>query len=117
MEERSTVTNRFPCLGCFEKSLIWPKEAVEARSLRSHPRFQCHCGILATGFPEGGNEDHITYHLLEVFEKPCGLPRNTLKEQLHFGCADETPECSEGVGESGDCPKALEDKTCVWLLI
>lgn len=48
-------------------------------------------------------------HLLEVFEKSCGHSRNTLKTQLHFGCANETPEWSEDVGGTGDCPKALED--------
>lgn len=61
VEEQSVVPNRSPCLGCSEKSLIWPREAGEARSLRSHLRFHGHGGRSATGFPEGGNEDHITY--------------------------------------------------------
>lgn len=54
----------------------------------------------------------ITQHiqLLEVSEKACRQPRNTLKTQLYSGCASETPKGSEVLEEAGDCPKVLADK-------
>lgn len=57
VETVSTVTNSFTCWVVL-KSLISPRVTTEARSLRSQPEFHGHCGILATGFLEGGNRDH-----------------------------------------------------------
>lgn len=99
------------------KSLIYPREATEARSLRSYPRFQGHCGILATGFPEGGNGDHTAYPTAWGFWELLQATQSALKAQLYFGYAEGTPTASEVWGEAGDCPKALEDKIHVWLLI
>ena len=63
---------------------------MEARSLRSHPRFLGHCRILATGFQRVRIEIIQLIHLLEVFEKSCRHPKNILKTQPHLGCTNET---------------------------
>ena len=55
-------------------------------------------------------------HLLQVSEKSCRKPRNTLKTQLHFDCASKTSKGSENLGEVEDYPKVLEEKMRMWLL-
>lgn len=49
-------------------------------------------------------------HLLQVSDKSCRKPRNTLKTQLHFDCASETSKGSESLGEVEDYPSVLEEK-------
>lgn len=49
-------------------------------------------------------------HLLDVSEKSCRHPRNTLKTQLYFGRANKIPEGSEGSGKLVIVPKLWKTK-------